>query len=184
MSERSDENELSIDALPPTLVRLGLRFDEGRHVACPVPQLEVPCDSCSEQRLTDNIVSPTRMGLLVNDKLKTLLSGIGATNLQYFRVRIRDINSEYVDDSYWIANIIDRHAFVDREASELSFFDNGQIEFIDKLALESDKEVDFGYIFRLDEVPSLVVIHDELKARLEEAAVTGVKFYKPEEFSL
>lgn len=184
MSERSDEHELSVDALPPTLVRLGLRFDEGRRVASPVPRFEIPCGPCSEERLTDNVVAPTRMGLLVNDKLKTLFSDFGASNIQYFPVIIRGVSSGDMDGAYWIANIIGTRACIDREASELSFFDDGQIEFIDRLALKVGEGAAFGHIFRIDEFPSLVVIHDELKSRLQEASVTGVKFYKPEEFSL
>jgi hypothetical protein len=46
------------------------------------------------------------------------------------------------------------------------------------------KSAHSGHIFRCSEFTPILIISDELKQRLESARVTGIKIYKPEEFSL
>ncbi|MFQ5559441.1 MAG: hypothetical protein ACE5FU_02495, partial [Nitrospinota bacterium] len=75
-------------------------------------------------------------------------------------------------------------ACVDQSQSELVLFDDGEIEIIDKLVLDLSEFNDYGHIFRLAEFPSLLVISQELKTKIEEIGLTGFKVYNPEEFSL
>lgn len=184
MSERSDEYELSIDAVPPALTSLGLNFDYGNHISATVPPIDVHYNQHPEERKTDNIVAPTRLGLLINAKVKRVFDALGISNIQYFPVNLIESNSAQENHDYCIANVVGKFACVDESESELEYYDDGDIEFIDKLSLELDDETDYGHIFRLAEFPPILVISDALKKGLESAAVTGFKIYKPEEFSL
>lgn len=184
MSERTDEYELSIDAVPPALDALNLNFDYGIHIPAKLPVIDVPYSQHPEERKTDNIVAPTRLGLLVNAKVQAVFNSLDIGNIQYFPARLLEANSHTEDESYCIANIVGKLACVDKAESELDLFDDGEIEFIDKLTLDLDPDTDYGHIFRLAEFPPILVISDLLKTKIEDAKLTGFKIYKPEEFSL
>jgi len=184
MSERSDEYEVSIDVLPPVVDSLGLHFDYGNHITGNLPIIDIPFNQHPEERKTDNIVAPTRLGLLINTKVKAIFDALSIRNIQYFSVSLLDLTSREADKNYFIANVVGKYACVDQGASEVDYFDDGDIEFIDKLVLSLDKNIDYGHIFRLAEFPPVLVISDALKQALEDTAITGFKIYKPEEFSL
>lgn len=184
MSERSDEYELSIDALPPMLDRLDLHFDDGRAIETTPPQIEVPYSKHPDEYFTDNIVVPTRLGLLINETVKDVFDDLGVDNIQYFPAKLRERSTEEVREDYWIANVVGKHECVDQERSELELFGDGAIMFIDGLVLEPDAATEYGHIFRLAEFPPVLVISDDLKRSLERADVTGFRIYRPEEFSL
>lgn len=183
MSERSDEYEASIDDLPVRVSELELSFDSGSAMAESPPVIEVPLERHADESLTDNLVVPTRLGLLINGKVKAVFDKLGIGNIQYFRARLVGPGG-HADSSYWIANVIGARACVDTARSELTFFRDGGIEFIDKLALDLQPNVDHGHIFRLAEFPALLIISDALKGELESAGVTGFRIYRPEEFTL
>lgn len=184
MSERSDEYELSIDELPPMMETLDLRFDYGNFISKMPPSIDVPYSQHVEERKTDNIVSPTRLGLLINERVKNVFDTLNIENVQYCSAKLIEQDSGEVNDDYFLANIVGKYACVDKDKSELEYFSDGEIEFIDSLALDLDPAVDYGHIFRLAEFPTLIVISTKLKENLEEAAVTGFKIYAPAEFSL
>ena len=72
---------------------------------------------------------------------------------------------------------------VDQEASDLEYYDDGDIEFIDKLVLSEDKipaELD---IFRLEKRTTLVIVRQKLKDAIVDAGMTGFVFYNPEDYS-
>lgn len=184
MSERSDEYELSIDELPPILESLDLHFDCGNPIPGSLPRIDVPYSQHPEQRKTDNIVAPTRLGLLVNGKVKRVFDALGIQNIQYFDARLTERNNGNIDKRYTIANVIGKHACLDEQNSELELFDDGDIQFIDRLSLALNDDTDYGHIFRLGEFPSILIISSALKRMLEEHEITGFKIYKPDAFSL
>lgn len=184
MSKRSDEYELRIDALPPMVDALDINFAHGNYIPGAIPLIDVPYSQHPEERKTDNIVSPTRLGLLINSKVKAVFDNLNIENIQYFKARLIEATSGEIDESYVIANIVGKYACVDDAKSDLQYFNSGNIKFIDKLVLDLDPKTDYGHIFRVGEVFPLLVISDLLKQKLEESGVTGFKIYKPEDFSL
>lgn len=184
MSERSDEYELSIDGLPPMVEALDLNFDYGNFIPTKLPLIDVPYSQHSDERKTDNIVSPTRLGLLINDKIKAIFDDLNIENIQYFKARLIESASGDIDESYLVANVVGKYACVDHAKSELEYFSDGDIQFIDKLVLDLDPSIDYGHIFRLSEFPPVLVISEPLKLKLESSGVTGLKIYQPEQFSL
>lgn len=184
MSERSDEYELSLDGLPVVIENMDLNFDYGNFITEKLPMIDIHYVQHPEERKTDNLVAPTRLGLLINEKVKSIFDSLNIRNIQYFAAQLFDSNSNDVDKGYCIANIVGKYSCVNIDESELEFFDDGDIEFIDKLVLNIDEGSDCGHIFRMAEFPAILVISDELKNKVDEIGVSGLKIYKPEEFSL
>lgn len=184
MSERSDESELSLDALPPIFDSLDVSFDYGNLVSSPIPLIDIHFSNIEDFTITDNLVAPSRIGLLINAKVKNIFDALNIDNVQYFKSRLIDDNKNTINNDYCLANIIGKVSCVDRSQSELELFPDGDIRFIDKLVLSLNDNTDYGHIFRLAEYSTLLVISDELKAALDINNVTGFNIYKPEEFSL
>lgn len=184
MSRRSDEYELRIDGLPPVFDTFDLCFGEGMHVPVALPKIDVPYTLHPDEYKTDNIVAPTRMGLLINDKVKAVFDSLGIKNIQYYDARLIESNSGATDERYRVANIVGQHACVDKAASKLRYFASGNIKFIDALALDLDEQADYGHIFRLAEFLPMLIISDPLKRQIEKSGITGFKIYTPEGFSL
>ncbi len=183
-NERSDEFELSIDSVPPYLEDNDIHFDQGDLIKNECPIIDYPYTKHPKDRMTDNIVAATQAGLLVNEKLRGLFSSLNITNIQFFAARLLESSSGAVEEAYCFANIVGKYSCVDQDESELEYYDDGSIEFIDKLVLNLSEDIDYGHIFRLAEFLPVVVISDALKQALEENDITGVKIYKPEEFEL
>ncbi|ELR71513.1 hypothetical protein C900_02576 [Fulvivirga imtechensis AK7] len=104
--------------------------------------------------------------------------------MQFFPAKLIDEGNQKILAPYWIANVVNRFNCVDQEQSELEYFRDGTIEFIDKLKLRVLKAKECGDIFRMAEFLPLLVVSDRLKAGLEGAGISGFTFYKPEDFSL
>lgn len=183
-NERSDEYEVSIDNLPPYLESNDIHFDQGNLLSIQPPVIDYPFTLHPEERMTDNIVAATQAGLVINKKIKDVFDALEIRNIQYFPGKLIESNSGKADERYCFANIVGKFACVNHEESELEYYSDGSIQFIDKLVLKLDDNNDYGHIFRLAEFLPLVVISDELKAALEAAEVTGFKIYDPEDFDL
>lgn len=184
MIERSDEYELSIDALPSDVERLDLYFDLGNAITANIGTINVPYELHPQEYITDNIIAPTRLGLLINNKVKAVFDALDIKNIQYFNTQLLGKNNQSKNQEYYIANVVGKHACVDKGASKLVFFDDGDIEFINKLVLTMNSQNDYEHIFRLAEFPSILIISDILKTALLKNHITGFKIYKPESFSL
>lgn len=182
LSERSDEYELSIDSTPPILEENEWQFDVGELESRQIPVIDIPVEIHPEEIMVDNIPAYGCRGLLINRKVKDVFDNMSLKNIHYYPARL--INRDEISGPFWIANIIGKHASIDHDASDLDYFDDGGIEFIDKLVLKSMKEEAYGHIFRLAEFLPVILVSDALKVALELSAVTGFTFYKPEEFSL
>ena len=183
MSERSDEREVAIDELPSVLEHRDLHFDCGDAVT-DIEQIEISLIRHNETILTDNIVSPTRLGLLINSKVKNIFDSLGVNNVQFFKVNLMNINGNEIFTDYFIANIIGKRSCLNKSMSEIEYYDNGDVQFIDKLSLNLHEGDNYGNIFRLAEFLPILIVSDKLKNSLEENSVSGFSFYKPEGFSL
>lgn len=183
-SERTDENELTIDGIPPIVEALALTFDQGIEITSHVPLIEIPYSLTDEKWKTDNIVVSTRLGLLINETIKSIFDSLNIENIQYFPTRIINEMSSQIDKGYYIANIIGKVACVDRQNSILDCYEDVDIQFIDKLVLDDNQIPLDLHIFRLSEFLPLIVISDVLKSKVEAAHITGMKLYSLDEFEL
>lgn len=183
-SERADENELSIDGVPSFFDQLNIDFSLGKSISKSFPIIELSYTNADGFIKTDNIAVSPRLGLLISDRVKTIFKRLGIENVQLFKSKLIDLNTNDVDESYDFVNIVGILSCIDQNKSELEFYNDGQIEFIDSLVLNIAENEVRSHIFRIAEYPSLIVISDELKEQLEKFCITGVKIYAPEDFSL
>jgi hypothetical protein len=182
--ERTDDHELSLNGIPPTVEQMDIRFDLGEFLDTEVPVIEVAYQLRDGQYMADSIEVTPRLGLLINEKVRSIFKKVAVDNVQYFPAKLVEEETGNVTEEYCFANIVGKYSAVDFSKSELEFFDDGDIRFIDKLVLEIDENQDLGHIFRLAEFSSLIIVSDPLKKAIEESGVTGMAVYKPEEYEL
>lgn len=184
MSERSDEYELSIDGTPPLIEQNDWRFDTGRSQPMSLPVIDVPFDIEPDERMVDNIPAYGCRGLLINERVKAVFDTLKLDNIEYFPARLVNQSTNQVLSPYWIANIVGRFSCVDHEKSDLDYYNDGSIQFIDKLVLKPIPGGNYARIFRLAEFLPVMIVSDILKNALTEQNITGFTFYRPEDFSL
>jgi len=183
-NERSDEYELRIDGVPPVIEEKDWSFDLGQYVVDSVPVIDVPYTMQPDERLTDNLIAPGCRGLLFNKKVKKIFNDAGVDNIQYFEARLVNTDSGEINDDYVIANIVGKIDCLDYEKSELELDQDGSIEYIDSLSIKNEDSVDYGNIFRLSAFHPVVVVSPLIKEEMENNKITGIRFYRPEDFSL
>lgn len=112
--------------------------------------------------MTDNLVAPTRAGLLINARVKEIFDTLKIDNIQYFKSRLIDENTKAINSDYCLANIMGKISCMDKSQSEFELFPDGDIRFIDKFVLNLNDNTDYGHIFRLAEYSTLLLISNEL----------------------
>lgn len=184
-NERSSDAEARIAGVPEVVEREDLAFDRGARVSRDVPLIEILRDEDSQGVLTDNLIAPGVGGLVISARLRDTLARAGVTNIDYYPCRLTNLADGTVSDDYQVANVIGQIACVDRAASDLEMHPKrpDEIEFINSLVLD-EHAIAGPLMFRLAEFQQLVVAHDQVKDACTSAGITGVKFYRPEEFSL
>ncbi len=182
-SDIYDEQQLVVHRPSKFIHESEVVFDEGSliprsSVPDPLELVPRPGDTGS---LTDNLPAPGIRGLLVSGRVRSLLEYEGIDNVQYFR-----IDSALGQDSpppagYFVANIIGRIRCVDLDESEISMVDD-EIHGVDRLELRPEAAHALD-VFRLEALPSVVVVSDRIKNAMVSARITGVTFCEPSEFT-
>ena len=98
--------------------------------------------------------------------------------------KLVNTDSGEINDDYVIANIVGKIDCLDYEKSELELDQDGSIEYIDSLSIKNEDSVDYGNIFRLSAFHPVVVVSPLIKEEMENNKITGIRFYRPEDFSL
>lgn len=184
MSERSSEHELSLDGTPPLIERHDWRFDLGLEQPASLPVIDVPVSIRPDEHLTDNIPAYGCRGLLINGRVRAVFEGLRLGNVQYYHARLVDRETGQVLAPFWIANIVGRSACVDHDLSDMDYYPDGDIRFIDRLALTPMADEEGPRIFRMAEFLPAMIANDAVKDAIVEQRITGFSFYRPEDFSL
>ena len=126
---------------------------------------------------TDNelVISKKMMIFFVDKKIK---------NLEFLPVKIRDHQAKFIDEEYFILNILDHQDCLDIDAScaEISIIDDTTIEEVEEIILLDDK-ADHGLdIFRICNFPAATLISDSLVKEMQNENFTGIDFISLEEF--
>ncbi|WP_157581899.1 imm11 family protein [Shewanella woodyi] len=182
-NERNSENELSIDDTPLLIETNGWEFDSGLYIKETVPLISHTYKLEPEQFITDYIVAYGFKGLLFSKKLLKVMKDLKVNNVQCFPVELVNGDTEQIDE-YSLINVIGQYCIVDHERSEVTSDDDGDIQFIDSLTFIDTSKVELPPIFRLSSFLPLVIVNNQIKQAFEDNNITGLKFYKPEEFSL
>lgn len=118
-----------------------------------------------------------------SDELKEALESQGATNVEYYPIRLRDQETNTTEGGYWLVNIIGLLDCIDMQKSKIKPWITG-IGF-DFLSMVIDENKANGAkIFRLKEDPTKVIINQELKDYFDETdLLVGVELIKTEDYS-
>jgi hypothetical protein len=121
-----------------------------------------------------------------SDELKEALESLGATNVEYYPIRLRDQETNTTEGGYWLVNIIGRYDCIDLEKSEIerheSDIDETDFEIL-TLAIDKNK-TNGAKIFRLHTDPTLVIINQELKDYFDKTdMLVGVELIQTEMYS-
>ncbi|HRX17022.1 MAG TPA: hypothetical protein P5123_11970, partial [Spirochaetota bacterium] len=93
-----------------------------------------------------------------------------------------DKRKSYMD--YKIVNIVSAIDCIDFEQSKITCYDDGDVEFIDKLVLSEDKIQANMDIFRLARNLETTVFSERLKMAIEKNDITGCVFYRVDKYSI
>lgn len=70
---------------------------------------------------------------------------------------------------------------MDRDASDIDEDEDGDIDSIDELVVDESIAGDMP-IFRLEEMPDIILVHERFKQPIEEAGITGMQLIAPNEW--
>jgi hypothetical protein len=119
---------------------------------------------------------------LYHKGLKKALDAQGVDNIDYFPVILRNPETEELDTSYFLANILGLLDCVDMAKSEVNWWPSGR--GFDFLSMVIDESKTHGAkIFRLAEDPTKVIINEDLKRYFDESNIlVGVKLIQTEDY--
>ncbi|MCS7466709.1 hypothetical protein NZK35_08640 [Stieleria sp. ICT_E10.1] len=183
-NRRESEDEATVSRRPAVISERRLRFDDGSAITEEVPLIEIDIDADSGSVLTENLVANATTGLLFSEKLRKVLQSVGVDNLQYFDCVIHFAAENRDVTDYRLANIVGRVACVDESTSDFMYMpsDPTEIMMINKLGIDESKIEDL-LMLRLHEYDQIILVHEKVKQAVTEAGISGVQFFKPEDYS-
>ena len=119
--------------------------------------------------------------LVFSERLKQVLANGGIDNIDYYPASIVEYGETRPQPGYYAANIIGLIQCVDRNAADFELDEDGDIESIEELVID-ELIADDRLIFRLEEAPRIVLIHERIKKTIEDAGITGLQMIRPDEW--
>ena len=115
---------------------------------------------------------------LIVAKVKTILDQHTCVEIEYIPFDLINHNGRSVEEECYIMNLIGTVDCVDREKTEgdESPMEEGEYQFIDRLFLHEEKIGAEHNIFRIDAMPHLLIMREDLKETFEKHSVTGVQY--------
>lgn len=135
-------------------------------------------DNRSEGMKLTDWVSTAFGWLLISGRFKQLLEEAGAPGTEYLPIKLKNHKGRLASSDYWIVNFLRLGDAVDRERSafEVDAADDDKIFRFDRLVLLDEVEARGPVIFRLKEQPVLIMVREDLVARIQAAGFTGLRF--------
>ncbi|MBN2436325.1 MAG: hypothetical protein JXK07_13765 [Spirochaetes bacterium] len=161
-----------------------LRFDDGKLIKVQPGKCTYTLTEKLSGNLTDNLSIDEIPGFVWSSRLCDLMISLNVCNLQFFDLTIIDPDKRksYID--YKIVNIVRAIDCIDFEKSEMTCYDDGDVEFIDKLVLSEDKIQANMEIFRLARNLETTVFSDRLKMAIDKNDITGCVLYRVDKYSI
>ncbi len=160
-----------------------ISFDDGVMQDPFIPKITITLNNDSRMgNMTDHLSIDEARGLVFSERLRDLLQNIAVDNIQYFDLDIVDPKTEDIYTNYKIANIIGLVDCVNKNESDLKYFNSGNIKRIRKLILDEGKIPSELKVFRLSIRSTLTIVHQSVKDDIINAGITGCVFYKVEKY--
>lgn len=121
---------------------------------------------------------------LMRDDLLKAIRAAGVDNLQAFKAVIVDPKSGKEHKDYNAVNIIGVVSAADRDKSKaMEGLDSPMIDAVfDSLVIDEAK-TGGALMFRLAEAVGTIVVHEQVKDKIESAKIPGMTFYEPGDYS-
>lgn len=179
------ENHLLIYDSPSVLIDNDLDLDEGEVIYEDIPEMmEFKYSANPADIVQDNIPANGMSGLLISEAVKETFDAIDVSNIQFFPVKLTNLQGGKTLGQYYFANIIGIYSIVDIEKSivEMCPVVKDMFFSIESLIFEEIEEDEYPPIFRLKEMPSVIIVNDLIKEIIEKSSLTGFRFHKPEHY--
>jgi hypothetical protein len=134
-------------------------------------------------KLADSI--PNSLGFhFVSEKLKQFLESTSGARFEFLPVRLRNHKKKVLSEVYYLANLLDIVACVDRSRSDFTVdeLSKNEIRRFRTLVLDTSKISTDSKIFRLGERRRLLIVREDLARAITEAGCTGARFMAMEDF--
>lgn len=159
----------------------------GKSLIKPPSLFRIRSDEGGATTLTDLVLTGFNLQIF-SPKLMELLLEEGVKNIEYVPVELLNHETDEVVTSYRIANILGKIECLDVENSRCKRFSDGELRSVTKFKVDMEKlEGNMGAhqsmkLFRLGEFPFIILVHEVVKAAVEAAGITGVKFIEPSKY--
>jgi hypothetical protein len=121
---------------------------------------------------------------LIRDDLLKALRSAGVDNLQTFRAVIKDPTSGKEHTDYSAVNIIGVVSAADRDKSKaMAGLDSPMIDAVFESLVIDETKTGGALMFRLAEAVNAIVVHEQVKQKIEAEKIPGMRFYEPGEWS-
>ena len=124
---------------------------------------------------------------VVSKKIVDALLHLDLYGVQFVPAKVRNPKDPFAEvKDYWFMHVWNRIACLDKENSELEFYDDGTIFGIEKLILSENTlslfELRKRLIFELTENTSVLLLHQTVKDAIESVNPRGCRFFKATEW--
>jgi hypothetical protein len=127
--------------------------------------------------------------LVFSPRLRACLEAAGVTNVDYYPITLVDTRAGTTTTDYRLANVVGSLACLDEARSDVrKAARSGRIFGVDRFHLDEQRIVPLPRatgrpkIFRLDELKTLLLVDESIKAACEAAGITGTRFVPTPEY--
>lgn len=171
-----------------TGVRDDFRLDQGIPVAHDWPEDAhfKMSDNFPKDVLLEDYVRNGSNALVVSERLKALLESEHAPAVEYLPVTIFNHKGRKEKPPYFVVNCIAHQDCIDlgKTVATRNKIDPDILSDVQNLTIDPKRVAPELLLFRMKEYPFIDVYRERLAEKIKAAKLTGVKFVKPEEWSI
>ncbi|WP_437605283.1 DUF1629 domain-containing protein [Sorangium sp. So ce834] len=173
-----------IDELPDGIAEKGYLLNEGAPCAGWFPADAALGISDEYGIKLPDAIPNTALIHVVSDKLRKTLDERSGASIEFLPVRILDKKRRPDKRTYQVMNLLGSVACLDRSRSDFdaSHIVKDQVARFRTLVLDEARIGPHAKLFRLADMPDLVLIREDLAAEIQAAMCTGMTFQRVEDY--
>ncbi|RKH12113.1 hypothetical protein D7Y13_20170 [Corallococcus praedator] len=174
-----DPSLCGILSLPDELYPLSWKLAEGRSVAKQYPpDVQFKMTDRYPGILVPDFIQNVVACTLVSEAAKALLEQHARADIEFLPFTLRNHKGRIARERCFIANILGVVDCVDPASTRAtpSKMEKGTYLFLNKLGLDMKKVPETARIMRLKQLPSVMIVHEALRAVLQAEGMTGLGF--------
>lgn len=179
LTASDDPQYCSINKRPPALEGKKWKLSQGEPMGADYPP-DVRMEMSKDH---PGLVVPDVIGndlhlFLVSGRLKTLLERESNARSEYLPASIINHKGRLATQDVFIINVLERVDCVDRPRSEVdeSHIEPGTLGGLFRLQVDAGRIPSEAKLFRLGEMPSLILVRNDLRASMEAQGLTGARY--------